>query len=218
MDNMTDLRLISVQVGQPETFPPKGPNEKEFQSAINKKPVDTPVYVSLLGLDGDAQVDQRAHGGTDRAANVYPSEHYTFWRQDPALAEMTGGAFGENLTTEGLLEDVVCIGDLYRIGEVMLEVSQPRGPCFKLNRRWHSDDLMERAVQNGRVGWYFRVRQPGKLRAGDPIELVDRRYTRWTIARLWALHLDPSDKEALRDLATLPVLSESWRASVRKKL
>jgi MOSC domain-containing protein YiiM len=215
---MENMRLVSVQVGQAVTFPAERPGEQEFQSAIIKNPVDGPIYVSLLGLEGDTQVNQRAHGGPDRAANVYPQEHYDFWRSDPALAEMSGGAFGENLTTQGLLEDSVCVGDLYRIGEVVLEVSQPRGPCFKLNRRWHSEDLMERAVQNGRVGWYFRVRKSGKLRAGDPIELVDRRYTRWTIARLWQLHLDPNDIDALRDLAALPALSETWRASVRKKI
>jgi len=215
---MTNARLVSVQVGQPAVFPPEHPGEKEFQSAIIKTPIETPIYVSLIGLEGDAQVDHQNHGGPDRAVNAYPVEHYAFWRQDPALKEMTGGAFGENLTTEGLLEDTVCIGDLYRIGEVILEVSQPRGPCFKLNRRWHSDDLMERAVQSGRVGWYFRVRQPGKLRAGDPIELVDRRYSRWTIARVWGLTMTPSDKDALFELVSLPVLSESWRSSVRRKI
>jgi MOSC domain-containing protein YiiM len=215
---MNEARLISVQVGQPSDFPAEGANDNGFRSAIIKNPVEGPVYLSLLGLEGDAQADQRVHGGADRAANVYPVEHYQFWRSDPALVQMTGGAFGENLTTEGLLEDTVCIGDVYRIGEATVEVSQPRGPCFKLNRRWHSDDLMERAVKNGRVGWYFRVRDPGKVSAGDAIHLLERRYTRWTIARLWALHLDSTDKDALRDLLGLPALSENWRSSVRKKL
>jgi MOSC domain-containing protein YiiM len=215
---MTNTRLVSVQVGQPVDFPAQGEKDNGFRSAIIKNPVEGPVYLSLLGLEGDEQADKRVHGGQDMAANVYPSEHYEFWRADPALVEMSGGAFGENLTTEGLLEDTVCIGDVYRIGAATVEVSQPRGPCFKLNRRWHSEDLMERAVKNGRVGWYFRVREPGKLRAGDSIQLIERRYSRWTVARLWALHLDPSDKDALRDLLTLPALSENWRASVRKKL
>ncbi len=215
---MQNAKLISIQVGKPKTYPAEGDNLPSWRSAIAKTAVTGPVWLKVNGLEGDAQAAKRVHGGPDKAANCYPSEHYPLWRETPGLETMTGGAFGENFTIEGLLEDAVCIGDVYRAGEVIVQVSQPRGPCFKLNRRWHSTELMDRAIHSGRVGWYFRVLQEGYVEAGLPLELVERPQPDWSIARVWALKLDPSRLEDLRALVEVPALSEDWKASLRKRL
>lgn len=215
---MQTARLISIQVGKAKKYPAEGENLPSWRSAIYKNPVSGPVWLGANGLEGDAQAAKSVHGGPDKAANCYPSEHYLLWRETHGLETMVGGAFGENFTTAGLLEDTVCIGDVYCAGEVIVQVSQPRGPCFKLNRRWHSTDLMDRAIHSGRVGWYFRVLQEGRVEAGQPLELVERLHPEWTIARVWALKRDPCEPDDLRALLEVPALSEDWKASIRKRL
>jgi MOSC domain-containing protein YiiM len=215
---MESAKLISVQVGLPAMLPGLTPEDKEWRSAILKKQVGGPVWLGAEGLEGDAQADRRVHGGPERAANVYPSEHYEIWRATPGLETMSGGGFGENFTTLGLMEDTVCIGDVFQVGEVVVQVTQPRGPCEKLNRLWRSRDLMRRSMHEGRIGWYFAVRQQGSVCAGDSIILLERSFPEWTIARVWALQMDPSDKDALRALAEVPALGSDWRASILKKV
>ncbi len=214
--------LLSIQVGQPVTYPAEAPDEEPWTSAIVKTPVNGPVWLGPIGLDGDAQYNLEAHGGPDRAVNVYPSENYDFWRAAPGLAGMAGGAFGENFTTRGLVESTACIGDLFRVGDALVEISQPRGPCNNLNRRWHSPDLMQRAGATGRVGWYFRVRQVGRVQTGASFELLEQPFPQWTIARVWKLYRDskaknPQDLEDLRQLAACPALSEGWREVMERK-
>lgn len=215
---MQTAKLVSVQVGKTKTYPAEGENFPSWRSAIDKICVSGPVWVGVNGLEGDSQTAKNVHGGPDKAANCYPSEHYPLWRETPGLETMTGGAFGENFTTAGLLEDTVCIGDVFRAGEVVVQVSQPRGPCYKLNRRWRSADLMDRAINSGRVGWYFRVLQEGRMEAGLPLALVERPHAEWSIARVWALKRDPCSLEDLRALVAVAALSEDWKASLRKKL
>jgi MOSC domain-containing protein YiiM len=221
MNNQSSL-LLSIQVGQPVTYPSSAPDQKPWTSAIVKSTVTGPVWLGPLGVEGDAQYNLVAHGGIDRAVNVYPSENLDFWRTTPGLAGMAGGAFGENFTTRGLVETEVCIGDVFRVGDVLVEVSQPRGPCNTLNRRWRSPDLMQRATTTGRVGWYLRVRQPGRVQAGAAFEILEHPFPQWTIARVWAFYRDPlnesaADLEAIRQLAACPALSEGWREVLGKK-
>ncbi len=214
--------ILSIQTGQSKTYPAEGPGKPAWTSAIGKTTVSDLVWLGPLGLEGDGQYNLEAHGGPDRAVNVYPSEHYEFWRATPELAGMGGGAFGENFTTQGLLEETTCLGDVFRVGDVVVEVSQPRGPCNNLNRRWHSPDLMRRATENGRVGWYLRVRQPGRVQAGTTLELLEHPFPQWNIARVWSLFRDPLDKnsedlEAARELSTCLALSEGWREVLARK-
>lgn len=215
---MTTAKLVSIQVGQIETYPSPEPGGSPWRSAIGKRAVERSVWAGRLGIMGDAQADRRNHGGEGRAINVYPSEHYTRWREKPGLEAMTGGAFGENFTTLGLLEDSVCIGDTYRVGEVLVEISQPRGPCYKLNRRWNMPDLQTLAEQEHRFGWYLRVREEGSLKAGQDLALLDRPCPDWTIARVWSLLMEEFHPDDAQALLEVPALSEDWKRQVRKKL
>jgi MOSC domain-containing protein YiiM len=212
------LRLVSVQVGPVVSYPAPTPGEGEWHSAIAKHQVSGPVWLDERGVAGDAQADRQHHGGAGQAANVYPSEHYRLWRQTPGLEAMTGGSFGENLTTEGLLETSVCIGDVYRVGQAVVWVSQPRQPCYKLDRRWQVEDLRDRATRLGLTGWYISVGQPGAIQAGDEIELLERPNPDWPIARVWTVYQELSDWTAIRSLAQARGLSEKWRDWLAMKL
>lgn len=141
-------------------------------TSIFKAPVPGRVRVTRLNLEGDEQSDLSVHGGADKAVYVYPSEHYAFWRAELPGAALSWGAFGENLTVEGLLEDTVCIGDRLRIGSAEFVVTQPRQPCFKLGIRLGRQDIIKRFVASGRSGFYLSVAQEGELSAGDPIKLM----------------------------------------------
>ena len=190
------------------------------RSAIAKSPVTGPVAVGTLGLDGDEQGDLRVHGGPDKAVHHYAQEHYAPWRTElgalPVLA--TPGAFGENLASSGVTEQQICLGDQVRVGSVLLEVSQSRQPCWKLNDRFGVPDMAKRVQQTGRTGWYYRVLEPGTLQAGDAFTLVERPWPQWSLARVIAvLYHQPFDAAVLRDLAALP-LTPSWRRLVEGRL
>lgn len=190
------------------------------RSGIAKSPVTGPVAVGTLGLDGDEQGDLRVHGGPDKAVHHYAQEHYPLWRTElgalPVLA--APGAFGENLASTGLTEQHLCLGDQVRVGSVLLEVSQSRQPCWKLNDRFGVPDMARRVQQSGRTGWYYRVLQAGTLQAGDAITLVARPWPQWPLARaIDVLYHQPLDAAVLQALAALP-LTPSWRRLVAGRL
>ena len=215
-------QILSIQVGLPADL--NTPNStdghnRQWRSAIYKLPVSGPVAAGPNGLAGDGQADLRVHGGPDKAVYAYPSEHYRPWQAELGLAEMPNGAFGENLTTLGLLEDEVCIGDVLQAGLVRLQVSQPRGPCWKLARRWGIVDLALRFGASGRTGFYLRLLQPGELEAGQALLRVERPCPDWNVRRAHFLLEDPtSDRPAAASLAELPQLSQSCRKDLVKKL
>jgi MOSC domain-containing protein YiiM len=212
-------RILSIQVGQIANYQVPGGDGKTYPSAIVKRPVNGPVWLGVEGLAGDAQADRQNHGGPFRAANVYPVEHYQIWHEIPGLETMSGGAFGENFTTSGLLETEVCIGDAYRLGEdVEVMVTQPRGPCYKLNRRWNVPDLDQRSIKLGLTGWYFSVRREGNVVPGSAIELIERPNPQWSVARVWALFMNPSDMASLRQLVKVKELSDGWREYFESKI
>ncbi|WP_027994736.1 MOSC domain-containing protein [Simplicispira psychrophila] len=189
-------------------------------SAIAKFPVTDPVAVGTLGLEGDEQGDPRVHGGPDKAVHQYAQEHYAPWRTElgslPVLA--TPGAFGENLASSGVTEQQICLGDQVRVGSVLLEVSQSRQPCWKLNDRFGVPDMARRVQQTGRTGWYYRVLEPGTLQAGDPLTLVARPWPQWPLVRIIdVLYHQPFDAAVLSALATLP-LPPPWRRLVEGRL
>lgn len=189
-------------------------------SAIAKFPITGAVTVGPLGLAGDEQGDPRVHGGPDKAVHHYPTEHYAAWRTELGALPVldTPGAFGENLATQGMTEASLCLGDQVRVGSVLLEVSQSRQPCWKLNDRFGVPDMARRVQQTGRTGWYYRVLEPGTLQAGDSLTLVGRRWPQWTLARVIdVLYHQRFDADVLNALAALP-LTPSWRRLVEGRL
>lgn len=203
--------ILAVLVGKVRAF--RGENEP---SAIGKQPVEHAVAVGALGLAGDEQADRAVHGGIDKAIHHYPADHYAGWRQqlgDVPLLD-TPGAFGENISTTGLNETNVFLGDRFRLGTALVEVSQARQPCWKLDHRFGTKGVMAQVVKTRRTGWYYRVLEPGQVRAGDTLELVERPYSDWPLASLFGLLIGgeakdrPADLRALRDV---PVLAETWQ-------
>jgi MOSC domain-containing protein YiiM len=173
------MNIVSVQVGLPRRVTWKG---KDVTTGIFKEPVDGPVMVRTLNLDGDRQADLSVHGGTNKAVYLYPSEHYPWWRQQLPEMQLPHGMFGENLTTAGLLEQDLHVGDRFRLGGAEVVVTQPRMPCFKLAIRFGRDDIIRRFLESGRSGFYVAVLREGEVQAGDAIERIARGEGRASIA------------------------------------
>lgn len=210
------VKILSVNVGLPREVEWRG---KPVRTSIFKAPVSGRIRVSRLNLQGDQQSDLSVHGGSDKAVYAYPSEHHAFWREELPTADLSWGAFGENLTTEGLLEDQVCIGDQIRCGSAELVVTQPRMPCFKLGIRFNRPEIVKRFQRSGRTGFYFAVLREGDVAAGDPLELivsVEDRVSVAEVARLFTA--DSADPGLLRRVSELPALPEDWRDHFRSRL
>ena len=161
------MRVLSVNVGMPRLVEYMG---EPLATGIFKEPVAGPVRVNELNLEGDGQADLRVHGGRFKAVYVYPSEHYAFWREELPGVELPWGVFGENLTTEGVTESDVRVGDRIRIGSAEFTVTQPRYPCFKLGIRFGRKDIIRRFAKSGRSGFYLAVEKTGEIETGDRIE------------------------------------------------
>jgi len=177
------MKLISVQVGRPRDLVWRG---QAVRTSIFKTTVTGPVRVRTLNLDGDEQSDLTVHGGRRKAVYVYPSEHYDFWRTELNEPGLHWGAFGENLTTEGVLEDRVAIGDRLLIGSAEFVVTQPRQPCYKLGVKFDRLDIVKRFHQSGRSGLYLAVLREGTIEAGNAIERVESGDASRTIAEVAA--------------------------------
>ncbi len=204
-----DSSLISVQVGLPRSVNRDG---QEVLTGIFKSPVETRLRMRELNLDGDRQADLSVHGGPNKAVYVYPSEHYPFWRKELPGMELPWGALGENLTTSGLLENAVCIGDRFAIGTAEVVVTQPRLPCFKLNLKFNRDDMVKRFLASRFTGFYLRVLREGEIGAGDAIVPVHRDEYRVSVLDTLLLHLGESDsRELLERALRVEYLSPSWR-------
>jgi MOSC domain-containing protein YiiM len=206
--------LKSIQLGTPTTYGAEGaadPHDLPWTTSFFKIPVTGPVFAGAMNLRGDRQSDLQHHGGADKAVLAYSAEHYPKWREELQMPEMPYGACGENLAISGLNEELVCIGDIFRIGAATFEASQPRQPCWKLGRRWRMHELPAQVVRNGRSGWYFRVLEEGFIEAGMSVDLVERLNPDWTIARAnKVMYEHNNDLELTRKLAAVPRLSASW--------
>ncbi|HHF0481397.1 MULTISPECIES: MOSC domain-containing protein [Vibrio] len=190
------------------------------QSAINKQVLPERQHATELGFTSDEQGDPRFHGGIQKALHIYPSEHYPIWQQE--LGERTifqsAGGFGENISSEGVTESTICLKDKIRIGSTLLEVSQGRMPCWKLNVRFDQHDMARRLQDTLRTGWYFRVLEEGDIGAGDEIILCERPYPEWPLARIMgAVFTGCLDREELTKLSELPLV-ESWGKLVERRL
>jgi MOSC domain-containing protein YiiM len=173
------MQVISINVGLPREVEWR---DQIVQTSIFKEPVAGRVRVARMNIDGDQQSDLTVHGGAGKAVYVYPSEHYEFWRKELPDADLPWGAFGENLTTSGLSEEDVRIGDRYAIGSAEFVVTQPRMPCFKLTIRFGRADMIKRFYRSGRSGFYLAVAKEGEIGAGDEISLLSRDDDAMTIA------------------------------------
>ncbi len=190
-------------------------------SAFAKRPREGAVQVLADGLAPDEQADRRVHGGPEMALHLYPLDHHSFWREQlgdhPLLAEP--GAFGSNLAVTGLTEEMVHIGDRFRLGSALIEISQPRQPCWKIEHRFGTKGMVASIIQTGRCGWYFRVVEMGEVTAGDPLERVALGATEWSVARVFtALVAGKATKAEYSELAALAPLSPKLRQRAAEKI
>jgi MOSC domain-containing protein YiiM len=210
------MNLVSVNVGFPRDVDWRG---RRLRTSIWKTPMPRRVRVDRLNLEGDQQSDLSVHGGPDKAVYAYASEHYKYWSRAFPGMDLPWGAFGENFTTEGLLEEDVRIGDRFRVGSSEFRVTQPRMPCYKLGVRFGRDDMVKRFLTSGRTGFYLAVLCEGEVGTGDPIEFTARDVHSVTVADIAALYAHDADNQSLlRRAVDLPALPESWRDYLRKRL
>jgi MOSC domain-containing protein YiiM len=210
------MKLASVNVGLPRDVAWLG---KIVRTSIWKSPIEGRIRLSKLNLDGDQQSDLSVHGGPDKAVYAYPSEHYSYWRKELRDVDLPWGAFGENFTTEGLLEDQLLVGDRLRVGSAEFTVTQPRMPCFKLGIRFDSAAMVKRFLQSKRTGFYLAVLREGEVGAGDPIEREESRESGLTIADIVNLYTsDAENQDLLRRATEVPALPEGWKQYFRKRL
>jgi MOSC domain-containing protein YiiM len=211
--------LVSVQTGKVQRHVMPENVRVDFRhpfwtSGIYKSAVSEPVQVSSAGIEGDQQADLQNHGGPDNVVLAYDAEHYPFWKTDLGMPELPYGSFGENFTVTGFSDETVCIGDVWQVGPtLMLQITQPRQPCYKLARRLRQPHIVQKIHGNSWGGWYLRVLTPGPAEAGMPIRRVKRPHADWPVAKaIQLLYRKAQHAEAAQELAALPELSVRWKA------
>ena len=210
------MRIVSLNVAMPELVEHKG---EQVSTGIYKVATDAPLMARKLNIDGDGQADLSVHGGVDKAVYAFPREHYAYYQQQLAQQDYAPGQFGENLTTEGLLETQVRIGDRYRVGEALFEVSQPRSPCYKFAIRMGSATALAVMIESARTGFYLRVLQEGEIRAGDAIEIEYSNSGSPTVDAIHRLYyLDRRDLEGLQHAVDCDRLASAFRDEFRARL
>jgi MOSC domain-containing protein YiiM len=213
-------RVDSIQIALPANVGDAAsadPMDRPWRTGFFKRPVAGPVVVTPTTIVGDGVADRVNHGGPDKAVLAYAADHYARWRAVLG-AGAVGGGFGENLTVSDQTERAVCIGDVYAVGEdgVVLEVSQPRQPCWKLGRRWRRADLPRLVIDTGFTGWYFRVRSVGRVEAGAAVRLLDRPFDGLTVAALNDMMY--GRQPVTEAAADCPALSPGWRDHLRHQM
>lgn len=216
MQTPFQMKVVAVNVGMPREVLWNG---RLVSTGIFKEPVAGRVAVRRLNLDGDRQADLSVHGGPDKAVYAYPAEYYQFWREQFPDMVLPWGMFGENLTVEGLVDSAVCIGDRYRVGSALLEVKQPRLPCYKLALKFQRDDILKRFLASEFTGFYFAVLEEGEVAAGDAITLVRRDESGIAVADITRLYArEKNNVELLRRVVSVQALPESWREYFYERL
>jgi MOSC domain-containing protein YiiM len=210
------MKIISVNVGLPRLVLR---NDEPVSTGIFKEPVAGRVMMRTLNLDGDRQSDLSVHGGPLKAVYVYPSEHYNFWKEELPEMELPWGVFGENLTTTGLLETEVNIGDKFRVGAAEVMVTQPRMPCYKLGIRFGRADIIKRFLMSERSGFYLSVLKEGEVGAGDEFQLLEKNTSGVRVVDVTRLYSsDKDDVDLMRRAIATEALPESWRDYLRRRL
>jgi MOSC domain-containing protein YiiM len=212
---MPDAVVLSVNVGVPRRV---DANEKTVLTGIFKFPVRGRVRVRGYNLEGDRQADLRVHGGPSKAVYLYPSEHYAFWKAELGLSVLDYGAFGENLTTEGLLEEEVRIGDQFRVGSIVLQVTQPRMPCFKLGLRFGRSDMVRRFWESGRSGMYFSIVKRGDVGQGEKLVRVASGPEEISVADVVRLYTGKEWRDEMVARALRSPLHGSWKRDIQSRL
>jgi MOSC domain-containing protein YiiM len=211
---MQSPTLLSVQTGRAA---PLGPDR--VPSGIVKTARTGAVPVNLLGLDSDEQADLTVHGGPEKAVYAYAAAHYPDWAAQFPLIGFTGGAMGENLTITGMTEADICVGDVHAVGTALLQVCQPRQPCFKFSLRHDNNRLPKAMVKSGQSGWYYRVLRTGALQAGDGVALHDRPNPDFAFARLVEIvYRGKATQEEIARMAEMSGLASQWRDHARELL
>ena len=210
------MKVISINVGMPKEIVYDG---RAIQTGIFKSAVPGRIPVTALNLKGDGQADLTVHGGPSKAIYAYPSEHYAFWRDELPEISFNYGMFGENLTTEGLLEHELNVGDRLCVGSAELMVTKPRLPCYKLNLKFGREDIVKRFLQSRRTGFYFAVLREGTIGAADQIEILSRDANGVTVADITQLYaFDRNDSAGMRRAAEVSALPSSWRSYFRDRI
>ena len=210
------MKVLAVNVGKPQEHECFG---SRVSTAIFKSPVQGPVAVGTLNLEGDRQADLDVHGGLDKAVYAYPHEHYAYWQSRLNGYPLTIGNFGENLTLEGLSEEAIHIGDQLQVGTALFTVTQPRSPCYKLGIRFAREDMTKLFYESRRFGFYLRVLREGLLQAGDNVRVVTRDPNAVSVANAIRLFTgessDPALLERTLQVSTLP---QGWRNALRERI
>src|SRR5919202_5115157 len=212
------MKVLSINVGLPRKVLFNG---QTITTAIFKDPVKHPIMVRKLNLDGDKQADLTVHGGVDKAIYAYPAEHYDYWRKQFPDIDLTWGMFGENFTTEGLMEDTVNIGDQFQIGSAELVATQRRMPCYKLGVRFGRMDVIRRFLASGRPGIYLRVLKEGEVQLGDKINIIRRDENNVTVKDIVHLYItrDHADNiETMRRAIKIRDLPEGWKCEFQHNI
>jgi MOSC domain-containing protein YiiM len=212
------MKVLSVNVGLPRKIQYNG---QIINTAIFKDPVKGPIMLRKLNLDGDRQADLTVHGGIDKAVYSYPVEHYDYWGKQFPDTDLMWGMFGENFTTEGLLEDAVNVGDQFQIGSAMLVATQPRMPCYKLGVRFGRMDVIRRFMTSGRPGIYFKILKEGEVKTGDKIKNIKRDKNNVTVKDIVSLYISKNHIdiiEMMRRAIKIRDLPEGWRYEFEQKI
>lgn len=210
------MKILSVNVGLPRLVLRNG---EPVSTGIFKEPVAGRLMMRTLNLDGDRQSDLSVHGGPLKAVYLYPSEHYPFWKRELPDMDLPVGMFGENFTTEGLLEEETHIGDKFRIGTAEVIVTQPRMPCYKLGLRFGRTDIIKRFLDSERSGFYFAVLKEGEVGAGDELELIEKNSSGVRVVDVTRLYSsDKSNVDLMRRAIATEALPDSWRNYFQKRI
>lgn len=212
---MNDLSIVSINVRTPQAFTY---GEKTLLSAIDKKPAYGKIFLSTLNLDGDQQADLHFHGGPDKAVCVYSYDHYSFW-ESVLDTKLEVGAFGENLTVKGITEEDVWIGDVYELGEAIVQVTQPRQPCFKLATKLKQPKLPLMVQHTGYTGFYFRVLKEGTISSEESLKLLERNPGSVSISYANKLkYKEKTNLDGIKKMLSLKELSKDWTETFTNRL
>jgi MOSC domain-containing protein YiiM len=210
------MKVLSVNVSLPTEVLYR---DKRVTTGIFKEPVNGRVMLRTLNLDGDGQADLIGHGGIYKAAYVYSIENYDYWKRELGRTDFTFGQFGENVTVEGMLEDQICVGDVFRVGSALVEVTQPRVPCYKLGIKMGLSQFVKMFLASCRVGFYLRVLEVGEIGPGDVLDHVRTDPERMTVREVChLLYFDPKNLEGAKKALRIRALSPGWRQSFEERL